>query len=95
MGPSLSDGACLGFVRHFQVRFPGLLGTFRLQPLAFLNEYVEVSSGTVFIRQKGILRRVFRMGEQGITRSLPAFQFFCQLFVIPAMTPLLMRFLLL
>ena len=64
MGPSLSDGACLGFVRHFQVRSPGLLGAFRLQPLAFLNEYVEVSSGTVFIRQKGILRRVFRMGEQ-------------------------------
>ncbi|HBD69970.1 MAG TPA: hypothetical protein DC033_04050, partial [Akkermansia muciniphila] len=29
MGPSLSDGACLGFVRHFQVRFPGLLGAFQ------------------------------------------------------------------
>ena len=37
---------------------------FWLQPLAFLNEYVEVSSGTVFIRQKASCGVFFHMQGQ-------------------------------
>ncbi|PNC77919.1 hypothetical protein CXT92_12200, partial [Akkermansia muciniphila] len=57
MGPSLSDGACLGFVRHFQVRFPGLLGAFRCNNFLRCATMRKQLSGILFLVQGNLVMK--------------------------------------